>query len=125
MNSVYKGLSEQLSKTEQKDLPLWKKDFEEMIEAKQIHIENKDKELDRTKRLNEMILNKDAFKKINPEWEYEKFEEYWEIKLANQVDYSKSHINKIETEIESSKDEKKIYEDMLIKVKALLGDKDE
>lgn len=117
---VYKELNKQIMTCEDdEELKLWSKDLAEMAEAKQKHIDNKREELKRMKRMHELILDKENFKKVNPEWKYEELDEYWEMKLANQKEHAEVSERQVERDIESSIGEKEVYEKLKVKAKAL------
>jgi len=90
------------------------------IESSEMILETLTKDLDILKQLKDVMLTEEAFKKVEPEYEYEKNPIYWKLQLELRIHKTDMDIKRQEDDIIQEKDFLDIYKQLLKKIELLL-----
>jgi len=90
------------------------------IESSEMILETLTKDLDILKQLKDVMLTEEAFKKVEPEYEYEKNPIYWKLQLELRTHKTDMDIKRQEDDITQEKDFLDIYKQLLKKIELLL-----
>jgi len=90
------------------------------LESSEYILETLERDLATLKELKAIMLTPETFKKITPEFEYEKNPKYWELQLSLRIGKTDMDIKRQEDDILQEKHFIDIYKQLLAKIDVLL-----